>query len=66
MTEVTEITTEKAQEVIQQELQERAQECSDMVQGVLAEYDCAIDISLTITGRGQVLPNMSIIANPKK
>jgi len=65
MTEVTEITTEEAQEVIQQELQERAQQCSDAVQEVLGEYSCSFDISLTITGRGQVLPNMTIIANPK-
>ena len=65
MTEVTDVSTEQAKEVLQQELQDRAQECAEKVQEVLAEYGCVVDIALTINGRGQVFPNFNIVANPR-
>ena len=65
MTAVTEVTTEEAREVLSQELVERAEECAEKVQEVLAEFDCAVDISITINGRGQVRPNFNVIANPR-
>ena len=65
MAEVTEVTTEEAREVLQQELAERAQKCAEVIQEVLAEHNCTVDIALTINGRGQVFPNFNIIANPR-
>jgi len=65
MTEVTEVTTEEAKEVLQKELTQRAQECAEAVQEILTEYACSVDISLTINGRGNVYPNFNIVANPR-
>lgn len=65
MTEVTDVTTEEAREVLQQELSERAQECAEQIQEILAEHSCSVDISLTINGRGHVSPNFNIVANPR-
>jgi hypothetical protein len=65
MTTETEVSTEEAREVLAQELAERAQECAERVQEVLAEFDCNVDIAITINGRGQVNPHFNIIANPR-
>ena len=56
---------QKAQEIQQKKLQERVQKCSDEVAAILKKHNCTLDISMTISQRGNQ-PNVQIIPIQEK
>lgn len=65
MTEDTIVTTEKARKVLEKDTQERLAKCKNEMDKVLQKYACTIEVAITLTGNGNVIPNIQLVPQNK-
>jgi hypothetical protein len=59
---MTEEVAKTLKEQLEEDKQKRAETCSAKVQELLKEFDCRLEMAITITSAGNI-PQLSIVAN---
>ena len=59
------VSADKAREILEKATNDRLIKCKNELDIILQKYACTIEVAITVTGSGKIIPNIQLLPQDK-